>query len=118
MCSQESAIPNHNKLLKLSTWSVLTHLRLHVLVSFVPSSELPQSFLQRSAVCKINIDSDSRLAMTGAIREVLTKNPKEFDPRKYLGPARYNHTSSAILNFVGLFWETCLEFAELNSNSV
>jgi fructose-bisphosphate aldolase class II len=39
-------------------------------------------------VCKINIDSDGRLAMTGAIRELFAKNPAEFDPRKYLGPAR------------------------------
>ena len=43
-----------------------------------------------SAVCKINIDSDSRLAMTAAIREVLALKPAEFDPRKYLGPAREN----------------------------
>ena len=42
----------------------------------------------RSAVCKINIDSDGRLAMTAAIREVMAKKPSEFDPRKYLGPAR------------------------------
>ena len=42
----------------------------------------------RSAVCKINIDSDGRLAMTAAIRKVLAENPGEFDPRKYLGPAR------------------------------
>jgi fructose-1,6-bisphosphate aldolase, class II, various bacterial and amitochondriate protist len=42
----------------------------------------------KSAVCKINIDSDGRLAMTGAIREVLAIHPEEFDPRKYLGPAR------------------------------
>ncbi|MBF0345931.1 MAG: class II fructose-1,6-bisphosphate aldolase [Nitrospirae bacterium] len=41
-----------------------------------------------SAVCKINIDSDGRLAMTALIRKVLGDNPKEFDPRKYLGPAR------------------------------
>ena len=40
------------------------------------------------AVCKINIDSDGRLAMTAAIRKVFIENPKEFDPRKYLGPAR------------------------------
>ena len=40
------------------------------------------------AVCKINIDTDLRLAMTASIREVLTNNPAEFDPRKYLGPAR------------------------------
>lgn len=41
-----------------------------------------------SAVCKVNIDSDGRLAMTAAIREVLANSPGEFDPRKYLGPAR------------------------------
>ncbi|KGN70466.1 MULTISPECIES: class II fructose-bisphosphate aldolase [Porphyromonas] len=41
-----------------------------------------------SAVCKINIDSDGRLAMTAAVREVFAKSPAEFDPRKYLGPAR------------------------------
>ena len=43
-----------------------------------------------SAVCKINIDSDSRLAMTAAIRKVFVEKPGEFDPRKYLGPARDN----------------------------
>ncbi|HHU33743.1 MAG TPA: class II fructose-1,6-bisphosphate aldolase [Bacteroidetes bacterium] len=42
----------------------------------------------KSAVCKINIDSDGRLAMTAAIRKVLAEKPEEFDPRKYLGPAR------------------------------
>ena len=42
----------------------------------------------KSAVCKINIDSDGRLAMTAAVRKVLTEHPEEFDPRKYLGPAR------------------------------
>ena len=42
----------------------------------------------KSAVCKINIDSDGRLAMTAAIRKVFTDKPGEFDPRKYLGPAR------------------------------
>ena len=42
----------------------------------------------KSAVCKINIDSDGRLAMTAAIRKVFTEKPGEFDPRKYLGPAR------------------------------
>ena len=41
-----------------------------------------------SAVCKINIDSDGRLAMTATIRKVFTESPSEFDPRKYLGPAR------------------------------
>ncbi|MDR2432000.1 MAG: class II fructose-1,6-bisphosphate aldolase [Candidatus Margulisbacteria bacterium] len=42
----------------------------------------------KSAVCKINIDSDGRLAMTAAIRRVFAEKPAEFDPRKYLGPAR------------------------------
>lgn len=42
----------------------------------------------KSAVCKINIDSDGRLAMTAAVRKVLFEKPEEFDPRKYLGPAR------------------------------
>jgi fructose-bisphosphate aldolase class II len=41
-----------------------------------------------SAVCKINIDSDGRLAVTAAIRKVFYEKPDEFDPRKYLGPAR------------------------------
>ena len=52
---------------------------------------IPEEQLRRaaaSAVCKINIDSDGRLAMTAAIREAFVKNPAEFDPRKYLGPAR------------------------------
>ncbi|OFY61458.1 MAG: fructose-1,6-bisphosphate aldolase, class II [Bacteroidetes bacterium RBG_13_42_15] len=42
----------------------------------------------KSAVCKINIDSDGRLAMTAAIRKVFAEKPGEFDPRNYLGPAR------------------------------
>jgi fructose-bisphosphate aldolase class II len=41
-----------------------------------------------SAVCKINIDSDGRLAMTAKVREYLANNPKEFDPRTYLGAGR------------------------------
>jgi fructose-bisphosphate aldolase class II len=41
-----------------------------------------------SAVCKVNIDSDGRLAMTGLIRKALAEKPENFDPRKYLGPAR------------------------------
>jgi fructose-bisphosphate aldolase, class II len=42
----------------------------------------------RSAVCKVNIDSDGRLAVTGVIRKCFAESPAEFDPRKYLGPAR------------------------------
>jgi len=52
---------------------------------------IPEEQLRRaaaSAVCKINIDSDGRLAMTAAIRKVFADSPAEFDPRKYLGPAR------------------------------
>jgi fructose-bisphosphate aldolase class II len=52
---------------------------------------IPEEQLRRaaaSAVCKVNIDSDGRLAMTAAIRKMFVDNPAEFDPRKYLGPAR------------------------------
>ena len=52
----------------------------------VPEEQLREA--ARSAVCKINIDSDIRLAMTGSVRKYLTENPADFDPRKYLGPAR------------------------------
>ncbi len=54
---------------------------------------IPEDQLRKaaaSAVCKINIDSDGRLAMTAAVRETLATQPAEFDPRKYLGPAREN----------------------------
>lgn len=54
----------------------------------IPEEQLRKA--AKSAVCKINIDSDSRLAMTAAIREVFATKPAEFDPRKYLGPARDN----------------------------
>jgi len=68
---------------------------------------IPEDQLRKaaaSAVCKINIDSDGRLAMTAAIRKVFAQSPAEFDPRKYLGPARdalkelYKHK---ILNVLG-----------------
>lgn len=68
---------------------------------------IPEEQLRKaasSAVCKINIDSDGRLAMTAAVREVLATKPAEFDPRKYLGPARdclrelYKHK---IINVLG-----------------
>ncbi|HJH61097.1 MAG TPA: class II fructose-1,6-bisphosphate aldolase [Bacteroidetes bacterium] len=52
----------------------------------IPEEQLRKA--AKSAVCKINIDSDSRLAMTAAIRKTLAEKPGEFDPRKYLGPAR------------------------------
>ena len=52
----------------------------------IPEEQLREA--ATSAVCKINIDSDGRLAMTAAVREVLATKSSEFDPRKYLGPAR------------------------------
>ena len=54
----------------------------------VPEDQLRQA--ARLSVCKINIDSDLRLAMTGTVRKYLAEHPSEFDPRKYLGPAREN----------------------------
>ncbi len=54
----------------------------------IPEDQLRQA--ARSSVCKINIDSDLRLALTGTIRKYFNDNPAEFDPRKYLGPAREN----------------------------
>ena len=67
---------------------------------------IPEDELRRAAassVCKINIDSDGRLAMTAKIREVFASKPSEFDPRKYLGPARdelkelYKHKTVNVL---------------------
>ncbi|MDR2131503.1 MAG: class II fructose-1,6-bisphosphate aldolase [Odoribacteraceae bacterium] len=67
---------------------------------------IPEEQLRRaatSAVCKINIDSDGRLAMTAAVREAFATKPAEFDPRKYLGPARkalkelYKHKTTHVL---------------------
>jgi fructose-bisphosphate aldolase class II len=52
----------------------------------IPNEQLRKA--ARSAVCKINIDSDGRLAMTALIRKTFAENPSEFDPRKYLGAAR------------------------------
>ncbi|HAK44407.1 MAG TPA: fructose-1,6-bisphosphate aldolase, class II [Spirochaeta sp.] len=52
----------------------------------IPESELRKA--AKSAVCKINIDSDGRLAMTAAIRKHMAENPGHFDPRQYLAPAR------------------------------
>jgi len=52
---------------------------------------VPEDMLARAAklgVCKINVDTDLRLAMTAAVRKYLMENPSDFDPRKYLGPAR------------------------------
>jgi fructose-bisphosphate aldolase class II len=71
----------------------------------IPEEELRHA--ASSAVCKINIDSDGRLAMTAAVREVFANKPAEFDPRKYLGPARdelkklYMHKTQSVLGSAG-----------------
>jgi fructose-bisphosphate aldolase class II len=71
----------------------------------IPEEQLRKA--AKSAVCKINIDSDGRLAMTAAIRKVFVEKPGEFDPRKYLGPARdalkelYKHKNENVLGSAG-----------------
>lgn len=71
----------------------------------VPEEQLRQA--AAGAVCKINIDSDGRLAVTAKVREYLAKNPGEFDPRKYLGAARkelvalIKHKNQAVLGSAG-----------------
>ncbi|MHB1157353.1 MAG: ketose-bisphosphate aldolase [Phycisphaerales bacterium] len=53
----------------------------------VPEEQISQA-VRKYGVCKVNIDTDLRLALTAKIREVFAKDPAEFDPRKYLGPGR------------------------------
>ena len=71
----------------------------------IPEEQLREA--AKSAVCKINIDSDGRLAMTAAIRQIFVDQPAEFDPRKYLGPARdelkklYKHKCENVLGSAG-----------------
>lgn len=71
----------------------------------IPEEQLREA--AKSAVCKINIDSDSRLAMTAGVRKVFAEKPAEFDPRKYLGPARdrmkamYTHKVINVLGSAG-----------------
>ena len=71
----------------------------------IPEEQLREA--AKSAVCKIKIDSDGRLAMTAAVREVFATKPAEFDPRKYLGPARdwlkklYMHKCESVLGSAG-----------------
>ena len=71
----------------------------------IPEEQLRKA--SASAVCKINIDSDSRLAFTAAVRKVFHDKPGEFDPRKYCGPARdlmeqmYKHKITDVLGSDG-----------------
>jgi fructose-bisphosphate aldolase class II len=60
----------------------------------IPEDQLRKA--AKSAVCKINIDSDGRLVVTAIIRKVFNEKPAEFDPRKYLGPARDELTNMII----------------------
>jgi len=60
----------------------------------IPAEQLRRA--AKSAVCKINIDSDGRLVMTAMIRKTFAEKPGEFDPRKYLGPARDELTKMII----------------------
>jgi fructose-bisphosphate aldolase, class II len=75
----------------------------------VPEDQLRQA--ARSAVCKINIDTDGRMVMTAAIRKVFAESPGEFDPRKYLGPARtalvemYKRKNREVLGSAGRYGE-------------
>ena len=58
----------------------------------IPGAQgVPENMLRKAAemgVCKINIDTDLRLAMTASVRKYLSENPSQFDPRKFLGPGR------------------------------
>ena len=71
----------------------------------IPEEQLRKA--AQSTVCKINIDSDGRLAMTAAIRKFFAENPDKFDPREYLGPARdelkkmYMHKNINVLGSAG-----------------
>lgn len=71
----------------------------------IPEEQLREA--ARSAVCKINIDSDGRLAMTAVVRKFMAENPDKFDPRQYLGPAReelkklYMHKINTVLGSNG-----------------
>lgn len=73
----------------------------------VPAEQLRKA--AKSAVCKINIDSDGRLVMTAVIRKVFAEKPGEFDPRKYLGPARealikmYSDKNKTVLGSAGRY---------------
>lgn len=75
----------------------------------VPEEQIREAV--RSAVCKVNIDSDGRLAMTATIRQYFAEHPSHYDPRQYLGPARealkrlYMHKcSDKVLNSTGQSW--------------
>ena len=78
--------------------------------SIPDSVGIPEEQLRKAAklaVCKINIDSDGRLAMTAAVRKHLAENPGDFDPRQYLKPARdelvkmYSHKNREVLGSAG-----------------
>ena len=77
----------------------------------IPGAQgVPEDMIKEASkhgVCKVNIDTDLRLAMTAEIRKFMAENPAEFDPRKYLGPARdairgmVSHKIKNVLNASG-----------------
>ncbi|MEM2106884.1 MAG: class II fructose-bisphosphate aldolase [Candidatus Bathyarchaeia archaeon] len=72
----------------------------------IPEDQLRKA--ARSAVCKINIDTDGRLAFTAMVRKYLSENPEEFDPRRYLGEARkelIEMIKNKNINVLGSAWK-------------
>ena len=84
---------------------------------------IPEEWLRKAAkssVCKINIDSDSRLAMTAAIRKTFAEKPAEFDPRKYLGRLVItwrNFTNTRSSTFLVLTTSYNRKFLDINKES-
>eukprot|EP00727_Mastigamoeba_balamuthi_P002973 m51a1_g12673 putative fructose-bisphosphate aldolase (329) ;mRNA; r:4973-6367 len=74
----------------------------------IPEDQIREAV--KSAVCKVNIDSDARLAMTAAIRQYMAEHPDHYDPRQYLTPARealkkiYTHKCRDVLNSANKSW--------------
>ena len=71
---------------------------------------VPEDMLRKAAsmaVCKINIDSDLRLAMTATIRKFMAENPGAFDPRQYLGPARMPSELSYATRLL-MYWDVTI----------
>ncbi|WP_041082754.1 class II fructose-1,6-bisphosphate aldolase [Thermotoga profunda] len=87
---------------KLPNFPLVLHGASSVLQDFVEKANkyggklsgaqgVPEEMIRKATmmgICKVNIDTDLRLAMTATIREIFATHPEEFDPRKYLGPAR------------------------------
>lgn len=86
-------LPNYPLVLHGASSVILKYLELNnKFGGQIPGAKgVPENMLNAASklgVCKINVDTDLRMAMTAAIRQILAENPAEFDPRKYLGPGR------------------------------